>query len=297
MPFTPPRSIPGLKADASRVLLAALNGIGLDLTQALSSGLRATAVQFTSGLAQLGQLILCAPPAAGMTVLLPIGTLQNRGQVLQVGILTVASGGSVTVSVVGAAQTVNDAATLVLSSVGVVEFTSAGPNGWLASGAGGGGGGGGENLAATLAIGNTSGANDMVMNAGRFIQLGAVGPVTGAPQLRSGDATFRMRGAGNVIVTADGSSAALNCEGAAGLAILQAFGAGGQVAMSAQNATGTASISTNSTARLVIAASGEWTTPAGAAGQVLTHNGAAPPIWAAPAGGGTDPRIFAWFGV
>lgn len=145
MPFTPPRSIPSLKADASRVLLAALNSIGNDLTQALSTGLRATAVQTSNGLANFNQLILCAPPAAGMDILLPIGTLQNRGQILQVGVLTVVSAGVVRLAVVGGAQLINDAAQLTLAAPGVVELVSAGPNGWLSSavpGSGGGGGGG-----------------------------------------------------------------------------------------------------------------------------------------------------------
>jgi hypothetical protein len=143
VPFSPPRHIPGLKADTARTLLAALNSIGIDLRQALSSGLAVTPVQTASGLAQLGQLIICAPPAAGMDVLIPAGTLANKGAIVQVGVLTVASGGSVRLTVVGGQQGINDAPTMTLSSTGLVELTSAGPNGWLATGSGGGGGGGG----------------------------------------------------------------------------------------------------------------------------------------------------------
>jgi hypothetical protein len=142
VPFSPPRSIPGLKADSARVILAALNSIGIDLRQALSSGLQVTAAQTASGMAQLGQLIICAPPSADMDVLLPAGTLANKGAVIQIGVLTVLSGGSVNVRVAGGQQGINDAAVLTLSTAGLVELTSAGPNGWLATGTGGGGGGG-----------------------------------------------------------------------------------------------------------------------------------------------------------
>ncbi len=141
MPFSPPRSIPGLKADSARTLLAALNSIGIDLRLALSSGLSVTPVVTIGGLAQFNQLILCAPPAAGMDVLLPKGTLSNKGGRIQIGILTVAGGGAVRLAVTGGEQTVDGLATKTLSAVGLVELACTGPNGWLSMGASGGSGG------------------------------------------------------------------------------------------------------------------------------------------------------------
>jgi hypothetical protein len=150
-----------------------------------------------------------------------------------------------------------------------------------------GGGGGGENLAATLAIGNSTGANNIQVDAGQHVNFGAAGPATGAPQLRSGDTPFRMRGSGQVIITADGNAAALNCEGNSGNAAVQAFGTNSIVSLSALDPTSLVRISTGGVTRLIIAGNGEWTTPAGSAGQVLTHQGAGvPPLWAAPSGGG-----------
>jgi hypothetical protein len=133
-----------------------------------------------------------------------------------------------------------------------------------------------------LAVDATSGANNPIVSVGQFIQLGLAGPTTGSPQLRSGDAIFRMRGSAQVIITGE-TDVAVNSQGAAGNAVLQALGAGGNVAMSALNTTGTATIATNSASRLVIASTGEWTVPSGSAQQYLKHNGAAPPVWFDPA--------------
>lgn len=286
-------SFPGLPQDAQRELIGLQDGLLQDTADLRSEAVgRTTDTKTSTYSARFNEAIRVAFPAAGGSIILPSAGVATADKWIEILLLT----GSGPCKVVPDSLLVDGAATVTLTTAGRYAYRSDGISSWWRAPSSGGGGGGGESLAATLAIGNTSGANNMVMDAGRFIQLGAVGPVTGAPQLRSGDATFRMRGSGQVVITGD-TNAALNSEGAVGLAVVQAFGAGGNVRLAAMNATGTCSLATNSVDRLVIAPSGEWTNPAGAVGQVLTHNGAAPPIWAAAAGGGTDPRIFAWFGV
>ncbi len=145
-------------------------------------------------------------------------------------------------------------------------------------------------LGASLRANPRSGGASALMDVGDFINLGLDGPTTGAPQLRSGDSVFRMRGSANVIVTGE-ASAALNSEGAAGAALVQAFGAGGNVAISAMNATGRASIVTNSIEKLGIDSAGAWALAgvAGAAGQVPTSAGpGADMVWSTPTGGGSS---------
>lgn len=124
--------------------------------------------------------------------------------------------------------------------------------------------------AAALASNPRSGGNNAFMDVGQFINFGLSSAAAGA-QLRSADALFRMRGDNQVQIIGDTS---LLLSGAAG----------------ATSATLTASytVATGSVNRLVIASTGEWTTPSGgASGNVLTHQGAGnPPVWAAPTGGG-----------
>jgi hypothetical protein len=287
-------SFPGLPQDAQRELIGLQDGLLQDTADLRSEAVgRTTDTKTATYSARFNEAIRVAFPAAGGSIIFPSAGVATADKWIEVLLLT----GSGPCKVVPESLLVDGAATVTLTTAGRYAYRSDGISSWWRAPSGGGGGGGGEDLAATLALGNTSGANDMIISAGRFIQLGAVGPVAGAPQLRSGDAVFRMRGSGTVVVTGE-ASAALNSEGAGGQALLQAFGLGGNVGAFAQNATGTCALGTNSTNRLVIASTGEWTTPAGAAGQVLTHQGAGvPPIWAAAGGGGTDPRIFAWFGV
>jgi hypothetical protein len=215
---------------------------------------------------------------------IPKGTIANKGAEIEVAVLTVASGGTVRLTVLGGEQRINDASSLTLSTTGLFLLKSAGPNGWIATGSGG-GGGGSQGWADTLAIDPTSGANNPIVSAGQFLQLGAVGPATNSPQIRSGDATFRVRGGGNLFLLADGAAgtAALSSTAASSFAVLQAQGAGSTAIVSG---AGSVSLEQGGFPRVVIGAGGEWTSPAGSNGQVWTHQGAGvPPIWA-PAGAG-----------
>lgn len=133
-----------------------------------------------------------------------------------------------------------------------------------------------------LAIGNSSGANDVQIDVGQHLNLGATGPTTSDPQIRSGDATFRIRGGGNTFVLADGSVAALASTTAGSTALLQAQGAGSVAQVSGG---GSVVIDSGGSVRLEFTSAGAWEldgTDPGASGEVLTSAGAgAPPVWAA----------------
>lgn len=147
-----------------------------------------------------------------------------------------------------------------------------------------------------LGAGNHSGPNNGFVDVGQFINFGLAGPTTSNPQIRSGDATFRIRGGNNVAVLADNGAATL-ISTAGGQAAVQAQGATQPVLLSSvsgpaniEGATQLALRTGGSPAdRVVIGSTGEWTTPAGSSGQVWTHQGAGtPPIWATPAGASTQ---------
>lgn len=131
-----------------------------------------------------------------------------------------------------------------------------------------------------LAIGNSSGANDVQIDASQHLNFGATGPTTSNPQIRSGDDTFRIRGSGNVFVLADGSIAALASTAASSTAVLQAQGTGSTAQVSGAESV---VIDTGGSVRLEVTVDGAWELAGdpGASGEVLTSQGAgAPPIWA-----------------
>lgn len=150
-----------------------------------------------------------------------------------------------------------------------------------------------------LAVDATSGANNPIVSVGQFMQFGAVGPTTSSPQIRSGDATFRIRGGGNTFIFADGaaSTAALIATASDGIALLQAQGASGTASVSSGatisiSAATTIGFVTATVPRLTIEADGSWNLAGdnGTTGEVLTSQGAtSPPIWAPVTGDGLGP--------
>lgn len=135
MSFTAPRDIPGIDAEARRALLAALSSIQNDL-QALSEATSVTPMQVTDFNAAIGDIALVTPPAASMKAVLPEGNSTNQGQRIAIAVISVASTGTVIVSVAGGAQKVDGALTKTLSTVGIVEFVSLGAVGWESIGIG-----------------------------------------------------------------------------------------------------------------------------------------------------------------
>lgn len=129
---------------------------------------------------------------------------------------------------------------------------------------------------ADLGAGNHSGPNNPFIDVGQFLNLGLAGPVTGSPQIRSGDATLLIRGSQGTSVTADASTAFMGSTAA-------------DVQLSGQTGI---SLSTGGASRVTIAGTGEWTIPAGSSGQVWTHRGAGnAPTWQATAASAAPPGL------
>ena len=111
-----------------------------------------------------------------------------------------------------------------------------------------------------LSQGATSGASNPIVDVGQFMQFGAVGPTTNSPQIRSGDAAFRIAG-GGALTELSGASQVRVSAAATGTSAALSYVIGG-------------------VARWTILGNGEWSTPAGTSGQFWKHNGAAFPVWA-----------------
>lgn len=118
-----------------------------------------------------------------------------------------------------------------------------------------------------LASNPRSGGNNAFWDVGQFANFGLAGPLTSAPQITCGDATFRIRGGGNVAIFADGGIA--------------------QLSGSTQ-----INLVTGVTGRLAIDSTGAWSLAgiAGAAGQVPTSAGpGADMVWSTPSAGSAMP--------
>lgn len=295
MTFQAPKVIPNLDPEANRQLIAALQQISRDLGD-LAEPKVLTAVQTTDYTALLGELVRTNPPSTSMRVLLPQGNSTNQGLRVGVAVLSVASSGTVIVSVAGGTQTVDAAATKTLSTVGIVEFVSLGENGWESLGIGTTAGGGGADWSTTLGLGAHSGAHTPIIDAGQALNfaVGATGitasgaltvNVTNVFELDSTDAHIHPTGALHLGHEGFTLSIHQGCLGTwDSVCDIFSLQTGNGITQSAGT---TFTLSTGATNRLAISAAGEWTVPTGGAlGRVLTHQGAGtPPIWAAPAGG------------
>lgn len=296
---------PGVSQDATRELIGLQEDLQRDTADVRKEAIgSSTDAKTESGYAaKFNEVVPVRFPAAGGSIVFPAAGIGTGLRWIEV--LVLAGSGPVTIA--PTSLQVDGAATVTLTTAGRYAFRSDGLSSWWRATSGsGGGGGGGENLAATLAIGNASGANNIQVDASQHINFGAAGPATSNPQIRSGDATFRIRGGGNLFAFADGAAgiAALVSTADSSLALVQAQGAGSSAHLQSLSGPAiveggtTLTLSSGAIQRVVVSAAGEWTTPPGSSGQVWTHQGAgAPPIWAAAGGGGTDPRIFSWWGV
>lgn len=121
-------------------------------------------------------------------------------------------------------------------------------------------------FANALASWPRSGGSNVWIEIGQFVNFGLDGPTSNNPQIRSGDNVFRLAATAANIIQLEGGSVRLN--GSTNVAFLTGVAPG--------------------TVRVTIDATGEWTSPAGALGNVWTHQGpGAPPIWSAGGGGAT----------
>lgn len=148
--------------------------------------------------------------------------------------------------------------------------------------------------APVLSAGNRSGSNNAFMDVGQFVNFGLDGPTANNPQIRSGDATFRVRGSGNVFVIGEGVTAGLANVAVSGFALVQASGAGGTAELQSTagpvviDANTIASVTTGGAQRWAVDATGAWALAgvAGASGQVPTSTGpGGNMVWSTPSGG------------
>lgn len=130
MPFVPHQTIPGVSPEAAQALLEIQRQIGQDLDD-LRRGPVVTSLQRADYSSREDEYVRCAPPAGGMTIVLPLSRPQNQGRSIRVLVETVLSGGGVTIS--ATRGTINGLVTITLTTVGLVEFTSDGLGNWLSA--------------------------------------------------------------------------------------------------------------------------------------------------------------------
>lgn len=130
MPFVPHQTIPGVSPEAAQALLEIQRQIGQDLDD-LRRGPVVTSLQRADYSSREDEYVRCAPPAGGMTIVLPLSRPQNQGRSIRVLVETVLSGGGITIS--ATRGTINGLVTITLTTVGLVEFTSDGLGNWLSA--------------------------------------------------------------------------------------------------------------------------------------------------------------------
>lgn len=135
MAFVAKTSIPKVDKETERAITSQFREIQATLDRLDTPADVVTELKGGNYAAHAGELVRCTPPAAGILLSLPPATDANDSERVRIAIESVASGGSVTVSAIGH-QTINGAATLVLSDVGLTEIVSLGPTGWAAITAG-----------------------------------------------------------------------------------------------------------------------------------------------------------------
>lgn len=311
-------ALPDLPKGAERQIVAQFKAIENDLDAIRGVGANLPAlITRTRYDSHVGELVRVAPPAAGLRLTIPTGRAENISQKIRIAVVDGVLSPGVTVSIVGGEGTINGLPTLTLTSRGLTELTSLGPDGWSCAVPGSSGSalppdgvygeitvtGAGTiwtvttppatpTWAQVLAAGAVSGASNPIVDVGQFLQLGLVGPALG--QIRSGDAVFRIHGGAqlsligdtNLVATASGGAFQATgtttaiVSGATGAAVSSSAGA---VALGAST---NITLTTNGTLRATIEPDGSWNIGGsnGSAGNVLTSNGAAAaPTWQAPA--------------
>ncbi len=126
-------ALPDLPKGSERAIIAQFKAIQNDLDEIRGFERATTEVVATDCLVRVGQLLLIAPPAAGMRVGIPPATAQNLSQSLRIAVVGGILSPGATVSIVGGRGTVNGAATLALNSFRLVELVSCGEAGWFYS--------------------------------------------------------------------------------------------------------------------------------------------------------------------
>lgn len=300
MPARRRTTFPGLDPRAAKEIIALQDDLLNELQLLRQEAIGSTTDTKQSGTypVRFNERVRVSPAAAGVDLTFPAASSQNQNKWLEVLVLTAGN-----VRLRATAGLIQGVALLTLTAVGFYYFQSDGFSGWWMQPTGG-GGGGSQGWDDTLVIDPTSGANNPIVSAGQFLQMGAVGPAAFNAQIRSGDSPFRIHGGAQLSLLGDTNVAASALGGA--------FSASGTTAASVLAGTGNATlqstsgnavvtataaavsingatqvgISTASTSRIIFEVDGSWNVGGsnGAAGNVLTSNGAAlPPTWQAAA--------------
>lgn len=288
MPLKSFTRIDGLTGLVARAVLDALNAL-VDAVNAASKDRPVSALVTGSYTARYDDI---ARVQAGGSLSLPAANASSASK--RVGLIVIGSGlVRVTAQAAtlpgGSRQGTVSGATFELAlGPGFVEYVSDGSGGWSSTSSAS---SGAASVAAAAVVptwanvlkaGPHSGAFSAFVDTGRFINFGLPGPTASSPQIRSGDAAFRIRGAGNISVGAVTSST-LFATGAA--ALVQISSDAGPVSVDGfQGVT----ITTGALVpRLAFDATGAWAVSnvAGATGQLITSQGPGTPVlWADPAG-------------
>lgn len=125
MTFQAPKTIPGLEQEPDRALAKVFTALQNELRE-LGAAQLVTPTKFAAYTPDLGEFVRITPAAVGVPLLLPKSTVTNAGKYILIGIESVASGGTVTLSVSGGTQKVNNAATVTVSLAGLVIAYSTG---------------------------------------------------------------------------------------------------------------------------------------------------------------------------
>lgn len=126
-------SLPDLPKGAERSIIAQFKAVQNDLDEIRGAAATTTEIVSRDCLVRVGQLLLIAPPAAGMLVGIPPATAQNISRSLRIAVVGGTLSPGATVSIVGGQGTINGLDTLPLNSFRLVELVSCGESGWFCS--------------------------------------------------------------------------------------------------------------------------------------------------------------------
>lgn len=123
-----------LPKGAERALIEQFRAIQTSLEDIRGPRSSSTEVKTRDCIAQVGQLLLVAPPVTtGMKIGLPPGTAQNIDQRLRIAVVAGTLSPGATVSIIGGQGTINGQAFLYLNTYRLVELVSCGPIGWFSA--------------------------------------------------------------------------------------------------------------------------------------------------------------------
>ncbi len=134
------KNLPELPKGAERAIVEQFQAIEAAINEVQGVQRNATPVlNVPTYMAKPGELVLLEGNAGGTLLTIPPGSPFNIEQTIRVALVRGVLSPGVTISIVGRKGTINGAATLVMTTRGIVELTSVGENGWVSAGAGGGG--------------------------------------------------------------------------------------------------------------------------------------------------------------